>query len=288
MSGPPALVVAALALMGAGWFAQRARAEHRAARTVRILGLWPPAGSTAPSLGRRAGSWERLRDALSTRVALGLLGGAAGWTLAGPPGLVVGVVAGWVGPAIRARRRAGGMAETLERQLAEVVETAALAVRAGLAVAQALEFASEEVEEPMAGHLRLLLQEQAVGTPFEVAAGHFADRVGSDDARLVALVLGIHTRSGGNLSGALEDVAGTIRHRVAVRRDLRALSAQGRVSGAILGSLPILFFLVLAATSRRELAPVYRSSAGLAMVGAGLVLEGGAYLWIRRLMRVEV
>ena len=68
---------------------------------------------------------------------------------------------------------------------------------------------------------------------------------------------------------------------------MRALTAQGRVSGTILGGLPIGFFLVLSATSRRELTPIYRSPAGIAMLTVGLVLEALAYLWIRRLMRVH-
>jgi len=82
-------------------------------------------------------------------------------------------------------------------------------------------------------------------------------------------------------------VAATIRHRIAVRRELRALSAQGRISGSILGALPIAFFLVLAATSHHDLAPVYRSPAGIAMISSGLLMEGLAFLWIRRLLRVE-
>ena len=73
-----------------------------------------------------------------------------------------------------------------------------------------------------------------------------------------------------------------------MRRELRALSAQGRVSGGVLGSLPLLFFLVLAATSRRELEPIYRSAPGMAMIGGGLLMQGIAYVWIRTMLRVEV
>jgi tight adherence protein B len=122
----------------------------------------------------------------------------------------------------------------------------------------------------------------------ERALETFAQALGTDDGRLFVLILTIHQRSGGNVAGALEEVASTIRHRVAVRRELRALTAQGRVSGTILGALPIGFFLVLATTSRGELVPIYRSAAGIAMVTAGLVLEALAYLWIRRLLKVQV
>jgi tight adherence protein B len=176
----------------------------------------------------------------------------------------------------------------LEKQLAELAESAAMAVRSGLSIAQALEFAAEEAVTPMAEVLRRFTQDQWLGTPFEEALHGFAEEIGSPDAKLFALVVAIHARSGGNLAGALDEVSATIRHRMAVRRELRALSAQGRISGSVLSALPIGFFLVLAATSQRDLAPVYRSSLGIAMISAGLVMEGLAFLWIRRLLRVEV
>ena len=65
------------------------------------------------------------------------------------------------------------------------------------------------------------------------------------------------------------------------------MTAQGRISGAILGTLPIGFFVLLALTSGNDLASVYRSPAGTAMVVVGLLMEGLAYLWIRRLLQVE-
>ncbi len=170
---------------------------------------------------------------------------------------------------------------------AMVVETTALAVRSGLSIAQALEFASEEIGSPMREFMRRLIAERAVGAPLDDALGRFGEALDSDDARLFVLILSIHLKTGGNVAGALEEVAATVEHRVLVRRELRALTAQGRISGAILGALPIGFFLVLATTSQRELAPVYRSTAGIFMLVTGLLLEGLAYLWIRRLLRVH-
>jgi tight adherence protein B len=169
-----------------------------------------------------------------------------------------------------------------------VVETAALAVRSGLSIVQALEFSAAEAGEPIDGLLRRMLDEGRLGVPLDESLRRFADALATDDARMFVLILSIHQRSGGNVAGALDEVAAALHHRVAVRRELRALTAQGRVSGSILGALPIGFFLVLAASSQRDLAPVYRSAAGIGMLGLGLILEGLAYLWIRRLLRVRV
>jgi tight adherence protein B len=218
----------------------------------------------------------------------GLLAGLVGQRLVGPLGLGIGVVIAAMLPRTLGERRAKRLKLELEKQLAEVAESAAMAVRSGLSIVQAIEFAAEQAITPMAEVLSRFTQDQRLGTPFEEALHRFADEIGSPDAMLFALVVGIHARSGGNLAGALDEVSATIRHRIAVRRELRALSAQGRISGSVLSALPIAFFLVLAATSQRDLAPVYRSSLGIAMIAAGLTMEGLAFLWIRRLLRVEV
>jgi tight adherence protein B len=210
-----------------------------------------------------------------------------GLRLAGPVGVLLGAAVAVALPRELARRKTQARQAKLEQQLADAVETCALAVRAGLSIGQSIEFAADESEPPIRPLLRRTLEEQRIGAPFEQALQKFGETIGTEDSRLFVLVVTTHARSGGNLAGALDEVVATIRHRIEVRRELRALSAQGRVSGAILGSLPIAFFLVLAGTSHRELAPVYRSPAGIAMVSAGLVMEAVAYLWIRRLMRVE-
>ena len=213
---------------------------------------------------------------------------AVGLRVAGLPGLLAGPVAGAVLARARRRRRSHQRRDALERQLAEFVESAALAVRTGYSVIQAIEFAASEAEEPMAEFALLMAEERRVGVPFDDALEHFGNALSSEDARLFTLIVRIHSKSGGNLAGALEEVGATIRHRISVRRELRAFTAQGRVSGAILGSLPIGFFVVLALTSRRELAPVYRSSTGITMMAAGLAMEALAFVWIRRLLQVEV
>jgi tight adherence protein B len=280
---PAALMVAALVGAGlvlAGMAHRRWAADRRLAA---ILGL-----------DDRGGGW--IRTALSNRtlvlrleqIVAAIVGAAAGTSLLGPVGLVAGVLAGALVPAYLRRRGRRRRDVLLEGQLADVVEATSLGVRSGLSIRQALEFAAGEIPVPMAPYLGRLLAEQCVGAPLEDALKGFAGQLDSDDARLFVLILSVHARSGGNLAGALNEVAATIHHRVEVRRELRALTAQGRISGAILGTLPIGFFLVLAAVSHHDLEPVYRSSAGVAMIAAGLVLEGLAYVWIRRLLRVPI
>lgn len=237
----------------------------------------------------KPGPWHgfglRWRQGVGSLVA-GLAGGFIGFHLSGPPGLAF-ASAGALPVAAR-RRKSRRSKELVEQQLAEVTEAAALGVKSGLSVPQAIVSAGQEVGPPMSDMIWRLTDEQRLGTPFDQALGHFAEALGTEDALLFKIVVGVHAKSGGNVASALEEVTGTIRHRMAVRRELRSLSAQGRISGAILGSLPIGFFLVVATTSHDQLAPVYRSPAGLAMVTSGFAMEALAFLWIRRLLSVSI
>jgi Flp pilus assembly protein TadB len=84
----------------------------------------------------------------------------------------------------------------------------------------------------------------------------------------------------------LDRVAVTLRERRAATREVRALTAQARLSGGILGALPAAFFLFLLVTSRNDVRAAFGSSAGRAALVLGVVMEGGAFMWIRRLLRV--
>jgi len=290
------VVIVALLIFAAVESARRGLGQVRAGRAIALAGTVTissaePAPFSRTYLRRMAPSnlgelASRNRTGLLA-AAIGLLGAVGGLQLVGPLGIAAGVAVGAALPRILRGRQIRKREVELERQLADVAESTAMAVRSGYSISQALAFAAEEAMAPMSGILHRFIQEQDLGTPFEDALRQFADDLGTPDARLFVLIVSIHARSGGNLGVALDEVAGTIRHRIAVRRELRALSAQGRISGSILGALPIAFFLVLAATSHRELAPVYRSPVGIAMITSGLLMEGLAFLWIRRLLRVE-
>jgi tight adherence protein B len=175
----------------------------------------------------------------------------------------------------------------MDRRVQEFADGIASAVRGGQSIAQAVEFAAVEARPPLDGAAQEFLSARAVGAPFQAALERLADRVGTDESRLLALVIGIHHRAGGDVAAALDEVSATIRHRLGLRRELRALTAQGRVSGLILGVLPVGFFLIMALSSRGQMQPVLRSLPGALMVSAGLLLDGLALLWIRRLLRIE-
>jgi tight adherence protein B len=210
-----------------------------------------------------------------------------GWLLGGvPTAIAAGACAPLALHSLR-RHRARPDRDAVDRRVQEFADGVASAIRGGQSIAQAVEFAAAEVRPPLSEAAREFLSDRAVGAPLQPALARFADQVDTDESRLLALVLGIHHRAGGDVAGALDEVVGTIRHRLGLRRELRALTAQGRISGVVLGVLPVGFFLIMALISRGQMQPILRSAVGAAMVSVGFLLDGLALLWIRRLLRIE-
>jgi tight adherence protein B len=160
-------------------------------------------------------------------------------------------------------------------------------LRAGLSLAQSFAYARDEADEPLRSALASLVDMIDVGTPVGEALSDWADAQGSDDAVLIVGVLDLHRRSGGDLPTVLDSLAGTLRERRAAHRDVRALTAQARLSGVILGMLPIGFFGFLLLTSRREMLDAIATPLGQTALGLGLGLEILAFLWIRHLLEVR-
>jgi tight adherence protein B len=220
-------------------------------------------------------------------VVLALASGAAGLAVAGLGGAIAGALA-WVAvPRLRERRRRAAETAALEDGLADAVSAIAAAIRAGRSMSGALEEAASTVGPPLGPRIGALVDRQALGVPVEPAVADLVRSVPGPDGRLVAAVLGLHHRSGGDAPAVLDRVARTLRERRASAREVRSLTAQARLSGAILGFLPIGFFLFLSITARADVERALASTTGATSVAIGLTMQGLAFLWIRRLLRVE-
>ena len=215
-----------------------------------------------------------------------VVGAFAGWSIGGAiPGLI-GLLVVSIGAAAWRRRRISRLAATLDEQLADAVRSIAAGMRAGLSVPQAVAFAANEGQPPLATALARIVDNVGLGRRLDESFEQWANEIGTDDARLVVGVMTLHRRSGGDLPHVLDQVALTLRDRNASAREVRGLTAQARLSGAILGLLPIGFFAFLWMTSRGDIEGAFESPIGMGAVVLGLVLEGVAFLWIRSLLEV--
>ena len=217
----------------------------------------------------------------------GLGTAAIGAAIAGLPGLVIVGIAGTVAPVMVRRRRAAANRARLQEQMLDLVTSLASAMRTGRSLEQSLAIAGAELERPLGPTVTSMVDRVALGTRLEDALTEWSDDLGSADARLVVGVLRLHRRAGGSLSGPLDELITTLRARRAGARELRSLTAQARLSAAILGLLPIGFFLFLSVISRRDIEQAIATPAGAGAIGVGLSLQGAAFVWIRSLLRVE-
>ena len=216
----------------------------------------------------------------------GGLGGALGTLVAGPPGVALGLAAAAF-PYLVDRHRATRRAHVIEEQLIDAVGAIASALRSGRSLVQSLQVAADEVDAPLGSLLSEGADRSSLGVTFEEVLDGLAEEIGTSDGRLVTGVLRLHRRTGGALAASLDDVTRTLRARRDGARELRSLTAQARLSAAILGLLPVGFFLFLSVVARRDVETAYRTTAGASAIGIGLALQGLAFVWIRRLLRVE-
>jgi tight adherence protein B len=257
------------------WFGGRVVPEWRRART-----------------SRRIGAPDRVaRTAWATRIGAGWAWAAAAASAGFLAGHLIGAVIGAVAVlpirryVLRRRRRAA--AAERDEQVADAVGSIAAAIRAGMSIPQALDHAARETPAPLGRSLGVLVDDLTLGVPLEEAVGGWAAAIDTDDARLLGSVLSLHRRSGGDLPSVLDQVAIALRERRAASREVRALTAQARLSGGILGFLPIGFFGFLWLTSRQDVQGAFRNPAGIAAMTIGLTLEALAFVWIRRLLAVR-
>ncbi len=189
---------------------------------------------------------------------------------------------GWLG-AFRRRRQA----VLLASQLAEMVRSVAGGLRSGASLSGSLALTAKESPQPVSDVLSGVVAGEAAGAGLDDGLARWASEAGDDDVGLVVAAVRMHRRAGGDLPSVLDRLAGTLDERTACRREVRSLTAQARLSGLVVGLLPVGFFAFLSLTSPRDMAAAYASPIGGFAIVAGLMLEGGAFLWIRHLLRVD-
>jgi len=278
----PEILAAGLAALP-GLFAAVAADIAERDRVRSRAGARPSPEGWARPLARRGG---RLRS-LGVRATWLVAGVGLGHAVAGLPGAAAGGVAAVGAPVARARHAEARRNARMQEQLVDAASSIASGLRAGLSLVQVIGLAGDEADPPLGPTLRGLADRVLLGTPLSKSLDRWVSDVAQPEARLVAGVLRLQHRTGGDLPAVLDRLARTLRDREAAAREIRSLTAQARLSGAILGLLPVGFFLFLSATSRREMAAAYQSRVGATAIVAGLLMQGAAFLWIRRLLRVE-
>ena len=164
----------------------------------------------------------------------------------------------------------------------------ASALRSGLSFQQGLDSSAADGKGEVSRQMRRALREVQMGSILEPALIRVADRMQSDDLRWTVMALGIQREVGGNLSNILETAANTIKGRADLRREVRTLSAEGRLSGYVLAALPIGLFLYMMVANREYVAFFWQNTIGWFALGALTILFVLGFIWMRKLVKIEV
>ena len=161
-------------------------------------------------------------------------------------------------------------------------------MRAGFSFVQGLEAVAEETIEPSRRELQRVFAESRLGRPIEDALEDSANRMQSTDMLWSVMAIRIQREVGGNLAELLDMVARTMTERERMKREILALTAEGRMSAMILGVFPPGFGVVLYLAQPSYMQALLQSSLGVMALGASGVMAGFGFMWLRRIMAIEV
>ena len=185
---------------------------------------------------------------------------------------------------VRIERRAA----SFTNQLGDCLMMIANALRAGFSFLQAIELISKEMEPPVSEEFKHVVRDVGLGTPVERALTEMDKRVGSPDFSLVVTAVLIQQQVGGDLARILDTISDTIQDRIRMRREVKVLTSQGRMSGWILVLLPIAVGLFMTSMNPGYLDPLFHDSIGRIILAITVVMEIIGAVVINRIVDIDV
>jgi len=221
--------------------------------------------------------------AIATALAAWLLFALLGTPLVVPLALGVPLVV-----RSQVKRRVERQRSLFADQLPDNLQVLASALRAGHSLVGALSVVVEDCPEPSRGEFRRVIADEQLGVSLEEAFGVVAERMANRDLDQVALVAALQQETGGNTAEVLDRVSDTIRERFELRRLVKTLTTQGRMSRWVVSFLPVGLLVLITAINPAYMAPLYTHPLGrVLLLVAGLMVVAGS-LVIRRIIDIKV
>ena len=232
-----------------------------------------------------AGLKKQPADYLLLAGIITLLAGAAGFLMGGLFPAIMLVLATPIGLALLLNLLVSRRQAKFDDQVPDTLRMLSGGMRAGHSLLRSLDAAGQESDAPMADELSRIVNETRIGRDLGESLLDVADRTKNEDFGWIAQAIEIHREVGGDLAEVLGHVGETIRDRNQLRRQVKALSAEGRVSALVLIALPILLFIAL-----QFINPVYAKTfsstvPGYVMIAVAAVMLSLGAFWLSRLIK---
>ena len=248
----------------------------------------------------RYGSWlARLIDQSGAKIGVSTillasigLGAALAFLVAAvvrePWGVLPGFALGAAVPFIVLLRKRTLRVRRFEEQFPEALDTLSRAIKAGHAFTTAMGMVADEAPDPIGPEFRKTFDEQNFGLPLKDALNNLAVRVGLLDVRFFVTAVLIQRETGGNLSEILENLAYVVRERFKILRQVRVYTAHGRMTGYVLMALPAALAVALKFINPEHIDLLFSERLGRLMLMGVVVMQTIGYLWIRKIVSIEV
>jgi len=205
-----------------------------------------------------------------------------------PWSMPVGFAMGAAVPFLFLRVTRGRRMRTFEEQFPEALDLISRALKAGHAFATGLKMAADELQEPVGPEFRKTFDEQNFGLPLKDALENLTVRIPVLDVRFFATAVLIQRETGGNLSEILENLSHVVRERFKILRQVRVYTAHGRLTGYVLLALPAVLSIALMFINPEHMNLLFRERMGQMMLMTALGMQTCGFLWIRRIVKIEV
>jgi tight adherence protein B len=197
-------------------------------------------------------------------------------------------VLGYSLPAIWVSSKRSTLAKRLDAQMVEMLGMVANSLKSGYGLMQSFEFASNQIDPPLATELQRMLRDANLGMSNEDALRAMGERIGSPDMDMVLTAINIQSAVGGNLAEILEGVAFTMRERERIRGEITILTSQQRMTGIIIGGLPVAMGLLFMLINPDYMGLLFTTTAGQVMLLAAVALEFLGAMSMKKILAIEV
>ena len=241
----------------------------------------------------RAGLQLRVGEYVTLRLLAALLGFLLTTLISGghPVGLIgaaIAAVFGFMLPALIVQALRTRRVRKINEQLEQMVSMVSSSLKAGFGLLQSLEQAAQQLSPPLSSELLRVIHETNVGATLEDSLVALNERVESYDLDMIITAILIQRTVGGNLAEILDNVGHTIRERTRIQGEINTLTAQKKLSGIVIGLLPVAVVVLFFAASPDYMSVLFTHSVGRILLGIGVLLDLVGLLLIQRIVTVEV
>jgi Flp pilus assembly protein TadB len=179
-------------------------------------------------------------------------------------------------------------AHALRKAMPEAVRLLCIALDAGSSLVNALEYTARTCDEPLAGELSRVVWDLQAGQGFDEAMRRLSARTGGTEFSYLAVAMEIQHRSGGSLKDVLQSVSSMLQQDIKLKQDLRAKTAQARLSARVVACMPVVLLLVLSLLTQGYLAAFFTSPLGLLLFFLACALEALGVVLVRKGLHVDL